>query len=212
MNVVVVGGGSFGKFGNDFVRKLKASGHSVCVISHRTSSDTTETVNFSNAQEVVEKFCKATNQFDTIDLLLYNSNYKGHPDSLEMFTSKGTLKEKLYLYGFNTHVLVPHMLAIEALKKMHSHSKIVFMTTDVIYNRERDENLYKLGYYGGKAYQHQLMLALAECNDKKTIVSSVSPFFDYNNKEQYQPKFDMVYNHILSHDETWNGKVFDCWE
>lgn len=212
MNVVVVGGGTLAQFGNDFVRKLKTNGHTVRVISHRTRPDTTQTVNFSNSQEVVDKFCIATEDLSRIDILLYNSNYKGHPDSETMFTSKGTVSEKLYLYGFNTHVLVPHRLAIEALKKMDKKSKIVFMTTDVIYNRERDENLHKLGYYGGKAYQHQLMLALAECNDKGTIVSSVSPFFDYENTEKYKPTFNTVYEHIVNHDSSWNGKVFDCWE
>jgi hypothetical protein len=99
---------------------------------------------------------------------------------------------------------------VEALKKMNSSSKIIFMTTDVIYDRERTENLEHLGYYGGKAYQHQLMLALAECNDKDATVSSVSPFFEYDNKLQYNESFNRVYEHIFGN--TDNGKVFDCWE
>jgi hypothetical protein len=210
MNIVVIGGGSIGKFGNDFVRAAKSAGHTVRVVSHRTSKDTDVSVNFLNLEEVVEKFISVTSDLDSIDIFLYNTNYKGHPDSEEMFTSQGTIKEKLYMYGFYVHAVVPHRLAIEALKKMNAESKIFFMTTDVIYDRERTENLYKLGYYGGKAYQHQLMLALAECNDKGTIVSSISPFFDYENKSNYANTFSIVYKHIFSN--VSNGKVFDCWE
>jgi hypothetical protein len=54
------------------------------------------------------------------------------------------------------------------------------------------------------------MLALAECNDKEAIVSSISPLFDYENKSNYAAKFLIVYNLIFS--KVSNGTVFDCWE
>lgn len=210
MNIVVVGGGTHGRFGNDFVRQAKSNGHTVKVLSHRTSKDTSVTVNFLNLDETVEKFESIINDLDNIDILLYNTNYKGHPDSENLFTSTATIKEKLYLYGFYVHVLAPHAIIIKSLKKMNSDSKIFFMTTDVIYDRERQENLHKLGYYGGKAYQHQLMLALAECNDKGATVSSISPYFDYDNPMEYYKKFKIVYDHIFN--GGTNAKVFDCWE
>jgi nucleoside-diphosphate-sugar epimerase len=209
MNIVVVGGGTFGHFGNDFVRQAKAEGHDVRVLSHRTSKDTNETINFLNPYDVVSKFNSATEEFKHIDIFLYNTTYKGYPDDVNNFTSQSVINEKLYLYGFYVNVIVPHRLAIEALKRMNNTSKILFMTTDVIYDRERSEQLHKLSYYGGKAYQHQLMLALAKCNDKDAIVSSISPYFDYENKENYKKAFEQVYEHIFS--KTENGKVFDCW-
>lgn len=210
MNIIVVGGSSFGKFGNDFVRKARADGHTVRVLSHRSGKDTDAIINFLDVDNAVTKFNEVTQDLETIDLFLYNTTYKGYPDTEAVFTSKAVIKEKLYVHGFYVQVIVPHCLCVEALKKMDITSKIVFMTTDVIYDRERTENLEHLGYYGGKAYQHQLMLALAECNDKGATVSSVSPFFEYDNKSEYNKSFVKVYEHIFG--KTDNGKVFDCWE
>jgi hypothetical protein len=209
MNIVIVGGGTPGHFGNDFVNRAKLEGHAVRVLSHRTSKDTNERINFLDVEGAVSKFKCVTEDFNKIDILLYNSVYKGIPDSDVHFTSKGTFSEKLYVYGFYVNVIVPHRLSVEALKKMDNNSKILFMTTDVIYDREREENLCKLSYYGGKAYQHQLMLALADCNDKSATVSSISPYFNYEDKAEYKKAFEEVYAHIFS--KTKNGKVFDCW-
>jgi hypothetical protein len=210
MNIVVVGGGRFGQFGNDFVRRAKSEGHTVRVLSHRTTDDTDATLTFLTAEDAVTKFNVVTQNLNDIDILLYNSAYKGYPDDPSLFTSKGVIKEKLYVHGFYVQAIIPHALSIEALKKMSSQSKIVFMTTDVIYDRERTVGLHKLGYYGGKAYQHQLMLALAEHNDKGISVSSISPMFDYEDRKLYSKQFDTVYAHIFG--PTRNGKVYDCWE
>ncbi len=210
MNIVVVGGGTFGRFGNDFVRQAKRQGHTVRVLSHRTTKDTDATINFLNLEDVITKFTSITQDLDQIDIMLYNTTYKGYPNESVLFTSKGIIKEKLYLHGLYVQVLVPHALAVETLKKATDATKIIFLTTDVIYDRERTQNLDHLGYYGGKAYQHQLMLALADCNDKGATVSSISPFFDYDNKQKYNETFAVVYEHIFGN--TQNGKVFDCWE
>lgn len=210
MNIVVVGGGRPGQFGNDFVRKAKSQGHVVRVLSHRTENDTDATLTFLNSEDAVLKFNAITKDLDTIDIFLYNSSYKGYPNEQVSYTSKGIIKEKLYVHGFYVQVVIPHTLSIEALKKMTDRSKIMFMTTDTIYDRERNIGLDKLGYYGGKAYQHQLMLALAEFNDKDVTVSSISPLFDYENKGNYLKQFNTVYEHIFG--STKNGKVYDCWE
>jgi hypothetical protein len=85
------------------------------------------------------------------------------------------------------------------------------MTTDVIYDRNRIENSDKLGYYGGKSYQHQLMLALADHNDKNVTVSSISPYFNYEDRASYTKTFSNVYNHIMT-ESVVNRTVFDCWE
>lgn len=209
MNIVIVGGGTVGHFGNDFVKQAKSDGHDVRVLSHRISKDTNERINFLDIEDSINKFNLVTKDFTNIDILLYNSVYKGVPDDSKQFTSQGKFSEKLYVYGFYVNVIIPHALSNEALKKMDNKSKILFMTTDVIYDRERSENRHKLAYYGGKAYQHQLMLALADCNDKGAKISSISPYFDYNDQLQYKKAFNEVYEHIFG--ATENGKVFDCW-
>jgi nucleoside-diphosphate-sugar epimerase len=210
MNIVIVGGGTVGRFGNDVVQSARQAGHTVRVLSHRTSKDTNATLTFLSLDNAVASFTNVTLDLEHIDILLYNTTHKGHPNDAALFTSKGVINEKLYVHGFYVQVLIPHALAIEALKKMDNTSKIIFMTTDVIYDREHTENLHHLGYYGGKAYQHQLMLALADCNDKGVVVSAISPYFDYEDKQKYASAFNVAYNHILN--DTHNGKVFDCWE
>ena len=210
MNVVVIGGSETGKFGNDLVRQLRNDAHTVKVLSHRKRDEDAAVANFTSLENVIECFNELVKDINHIDILLYNTSYNGYPNSETVFTSNGSINEKLYTHGFAVQVIIPHAIAIEALKKMNGNSKLFFMTTDVIYDRERDANLHKLGYYGGKAYQHQLMLALAEHNDKDVTVSSISPYFDYNNKDDYRTAFEKVYNHILG--DTQNGKVFDCWD
>jgi NAD(P)-dependent dehydrogenase (short-subunit alcohol dehydrogenase family) len=202
MNIVVIGAGR--GFGKDFVKLAKAQGHTVKTLSHKKSAVTDAVINFLFVSDAVKKFNYITEDLPTIDILLYNSTYKGYPNKSLDFTSQGTLSERSYQYGLNVNVVAPHLLSIESLKKMQAGSKIFFMTTDVIYDRDRVNDRDHLSYYGGKAYQHQLMLALAEHNDKGVIVSSISPYFDYNKT------FDIVYNHIFGNTE--NGKVFDCWE
>jgi hypothetical protein len=117
MNIVVVGGGTTNRFGNDFVVRAKTEGHTVKVLSHRSSKDSDMTTNFLNLEETVRKFNLITEDLAVIDILLYNSNYKGHPNDKKLFTSQATLKEKLYLYGFYVHAIIPHALSVESLKK-----------------------------------------------------------------------------------------------
>jgi hypothetical protein len=117
MNIIVVGGGTTNRFGNDFVVRAKTEGHTVRVLSHRSSKDSNTTTNFLNLEETVSKFKSITEELPVIDILIYNSNYKGHLDDKKLFTSQAILKEKLYLYGFYVHAIVPHALSVESLKK-----------------------------------------------------------------------------------------------
>lgn len=210
MNIVVVGGGTAGRFGNDFVRKA-AVDHNVLVLSHKNHNiENGRFANFSSPANCVEKFRELVAKIDTIDLLLYNSNMFAHPNKIEDYTSKAKISEKLYHYGFNVHVVIPHLLCIEALNKMNG-GRIVFMTTDCIYERTRIDYTDKVGYYGGKAYLHQLMLSLAHYNDKNVTVSSLSPYFPYNDKEKYKIQFQHAYDYAIGHVENINGTVHDCW-
>jgi nucleoside-diphosphate-sugar epimerase len=214
MNIVVIGGGTPGKFGNDVVKLARSQGHRVLVLSHRNKGDDLDKLvtNFSNVDIVVNDFYELVNDIDNIDILLYNTNCGGWPDSAENFKSTGRIKESLYIHGFKIHVVIPHALVLAAMSKMCSESRVVFVTTDMIYDREREKYLDKLGYAGGKSYQHQLMLALAEHNDKEITVSSISPFFDYNEPAQYKIVFKKAYEYLLTHSKESNGKVYDCWD
>lgn len=212
-NCIVVGGGEQNKFGNDLVRRLREEGNRVYTISHKHYDDPlSATANFSSIDDVVAKFKEVSESMDTIDLLVYNTNPIGYPNTTDSYTSTAKVNPKLYYHGFNIHVVLPHMIVVEALKKMNENSKIVFMVTECIFQKERTEFTDKVGYYGGKAYQHQLMLALSNYNDKNAIVTSVSPYFDYNDRKKYTECFSEVYDYILNCDESSRGTVYNGWE
>jgi nucleoside-diphosphate-sugar epimerase len=215
MNIVVIGGGQTGKFGNDVVVKARQQGHRVLVLSHRNygvSNPDSVVTSFIDIDKTVEDFETLISNVDTIDLLLYNSNNGGYPDSAKDFHSTSVINERRYLQGFRVHVMVPHALSLVAMKKMSKGSRIVFMTTDMIHSKERDKYLELLGYAGGKSYQHHLMLALAHNNDKDVVVSSISPHFDYNDKELYKSVFGKAFEYLMNPNTNLNAKVFDCWD
>lgn len=218
MNIVVSGGSTPNKFGYDFVQKARQDGHRVLVLSHRSYVDTdTLTANFTNLENTVHVFQKLIDNVDRIDLFLYNSNLSGDyqggwPNKYQHYQTNATVNEKLYMHGFRVHVMIPHALCLEALRKMDHNSKICFMTTDMVYDPERTVHIDRVGYTGGKIYQHQLMLALAEYNDVGATVSSVSPHFNYDNQQEYAEIFKVTYEHLISHNSFFNGKVFKCWK
>jgi nucleoside-diphosphate-sugar epimerase len=75
MNVVVVGGGEKGKFGNDLVNRLRDEGHDVYILSHKlngTNDPKQVAVDFTNLELVLDTFEKLVSHLDTIDLFLYN--------------------------------------------------------------------------------------------------------------------------------------------
>ena len=219
MNIVVVGGGTPGRFGHDVVNRARKDGHRVLVLSHRLRSKDpdAEIANFSNLESTIDSFQQLISKVDHIDLFLYNTNCSGDsqggwPNNIDHYHSTSTVNEKLYIYGFKIHVIIPHALCIEVMKKMNKDSKICFMTTDMIYQKNRTKYTEKVGYAGGKSYQHQLMLALANHNDIGVTVSSVSPHFDYNETSQYSYILDKAYNYLINHDSKFNGEIFECWD
>lgn len=213
MNILVIGGGEYGKFGNDFVTKAREDGHRVLVLSHRRRADDPDQViaNFTSTNDIIEKVNFLCKSVDQIDIMLYNTSADGEPRVPIAYTSGGIINESLYLFNFRLHAVIPHAIANTVMEYMRG-GKMIFITTDMIHDRERSKYLENVGYCGGKAFQHQLMLALAEYNDRNLTVSSISPFFDYNNKECYKSVFDAAYNYIFDHGEEMNGKIFECFD
>lgn len=214
MNIVVIGGSTPGKFGNDVVRRARSQGHRVLILSHRSRPNSIDTVvaNFTSVESTVESFKQLIDQIDHIDLLLYNTSFDSWPNSPEHFQTGAVISEKLYVHGIKVHVIIPHAIVLEAMNYMNDGSRIVFMATDIAYCKHREKYIDRVGYVGGKSYQHQLMLALAEFNNKNITVSSISPFFNYNDTVGYNTVFEKAYGYLLTHDKESNGLVFDCWD
>jgi len=210
MNVVIVGGGTKGKFGNDLVNRLRDEGHDVYILSHRnnrTNDPKQSSVNFSNYQSVLDEFENLINHLDTIDLLLYNSNGHTYLSNKQSFTSTASFNLEAWNNSLSVAVTVPYNLIVKALAKMNENSKIFYMATGLAINFDRTEYTEYAGYAGGKALMTHLMLGFAHHNDKGAIVSILSPHFDYNNKEQYNNVFERIHNYIMNITKEQNGKI-----
>jgi hypothetical protein len=215
MNIVVIGGGKPGKFGNDFCNRARSEGHDVYVISHKdygTNDPKHIVADFSSEVSIKQSFLSLTKDLEKIDLFLYNSNahhYPGRPDELQ---STATISKEKWVEALTMHVVIPHVLAIESLKKMTAGCGIVFMTSGMSYDLKRKEWTSNVGYAGLKGMQNHLMIGLAHNNDKGAIATCVSPHFPYDNAENYSMVFNHVYNYITTLTEESNGKIRGIWD
>ena len=210
MNVIVVGGGSPNKFGNDLVNRLRGEGHDVYILSHRDNgtNDLKQVVaDFSNFDDVVDKFKTLLNKLPNLDLFVYNSNCANYPVTEDDLKSNALVNEKKWQQTLSVHVIIPHALAIEALKKMSLNSKMIFMTSGLATDYKRTEWTNAVGYATGKAGQTHLMLGLAHNNDKGVIVTSILPHLQYHNREIYETIFERAYNYIVNLSVDQNGKI-----
>ena len=211
MNVVVVGGGEKGKFGNDLVNRLRNEGHDVYILSHKlngTNDPKQVSVDFTKLALVLDTFEKLTSHLDTIDLFLYNTSDKSHwLNQEESFTSTANFDMVAWQNSLNTVSTVPYNLIVKALSKMNENSKIFYMATGLATAFDRTEYTKYAGYAGGKALMIHIMLGFAHHNDKGAIVSVLSPHFDYNNKEHYNGVFERICKYIANITKEQNGKI-----
>jgi NAD(P)-dependent dehydrogenase (short-subunit alcohol dehydrogenase family) len=208
MNIVVIGGGEEGKFGNDFCKRARSEGHRVLILSHKNYKNGDPDhhyADFSCRWTVVHAFHKLTSQIDNIDLFVFNTNRVGGPNIEDNFTSTASVDVDNYNTGLYYTVILPHLLTIEAFKKMSTGSKFVFLSTRMALDYKRIHYTEMAAYAGTKAYQIHLMISLSHHNDKGVIGTTVCPHFPYDEPENYKKVFDMVYNYILNFKK--NGKV-----
>ena len=212
MNVVVVGGGKKGKFGNDLVNRLRDEGHDVYVLSHKlngTHDPKQVAVDFTNLELVLDTFEKLISHLDTIDLFLYNSNDNSHwLNRKKSFTSNAPDFSMVdWQNSLNIVSTVPYNLIVKALSKMNENSKIFYMATGLATDFDRTEYTKYAGYAGGKALMIHIMLGFAHHNDKGAIVSVLCPHFDYNNRERYDSVFEGICRYIANVTKQQNGKI-----
>ena len=215
MNIVVIGGGKAGKFGNDFCVRARNDGHDVYIVSHvdhGTNDPKHIVADFNNPNNFIHSYKQLTDHLEKIDILLYNSNGGGGVfDSIHL-TSNGRCIQFDWEVGLKLHVIIPHAVILEALKKMSKGSSIVFMTTEQSYNLKKTRHTSSVGYAGFKGIQNHLMIGLAHNNDKEAIATSVSTHFPYENKKMYDILFDKIYNYITTLTDKSNGKIRSFWD
>lgn len=216
MNIVVIGGGQPGRFGNDFCNRARAEGHDVYVISHKdygTNDPKQIVADFANVEEFLEKFKNLINHLDKIDILLYNSSShtQTYPMNPYLLTSNGEVSITAWEQSLRLHAIIPHVLSIEALKKMSETSAIVFMTTGMSRHVTRTEWTDMVGYAGFKGIQNHLMIGLAHHNDKGAIVTCVAPHFPYDDADKYKIILNTAYEYITQLTKENNGKIRLIW-
>jgi NAD(P)-dependent dehydrogenase (short-subunit alcohol dehydrogenase family) len=210
MNIVVIGGGQPGKFGNDFCLRAREEGHNVLILSHKDYGKIDPGhywADFSERQSVVDAFRKLTADIDHIDIFLYNTAYSNYPCDPSLFKSTASVSTIGWVSNLHINVLLPHVLSIEALKKMGIGSKLVFMTTKMSLQFNRTIYTEMAGYVGTKAAQTHLMLSLAYHNDRSAIATTIAPHFPYDDKEEYKRTFEKTYEYILTFDQNAIVKI-----
>jgi NAD(P)-dependent dehydrogenase (short-subunit alcohol dehydrogenase family) len=212
MNICVIGPGTPGHFGNDFVKRAEADGHTVYTLSHKDHKDRQhnhKVFGFSNVDRLAVVYKELVKDVDNIDLLLYNSVYgRGGAMCPEMFMENTVpCPDSDFFDNLRVNVIAPYKLSIASLKKMKEGSKIVFMTTGMSTGIDNLVPPIMATYAGAKAYQNYIMKALAEHNDKGVIVSSIAPMFHYEDVEGYKIAFERAYNHLMNIDNSHNGKI-----
>jgi nucleoside-diphosphate-sugar epimerase len=213
MNVVIIGGGEKGKFGNDLVNRLRNEGHDVYILSHKlngTNDPKQMSVDFTKLELVLDTFEKLISHLDTIDLFLYNTSGKSHLLNQERsFTSTAEFDLVAWQNSLNIVATVPYNLIVKALSKMNENSKIFYMATGLATNFDRTEYTKFAGYAGGKALMIHIMLGFAHHNDKGAIASILSPHFDYDNKKHYDSVFESICKYITNITKEQNGKIVE---
>lgn len=212
MNVVIVGGGTPNKFGSDLANWYREQSHDVRVLSHQGEPSPQHRIaDFRDTADVTRQFQDLVEDWDHIDLFLYNSNRGSVLNTPQTYSGRSKIDEKEWHSCFQIHVVIPFYLATHAIEKMTAGSKLLFMTTGLSIRPERDEWTHLAAYAGGKAAQNHLMLALAHHNNRGIIVTSLSPHFRYENPDLYQADFRKCCEtiHNLGHDK--NGKIIETW-
>jgi NAD(P)-dependent dehydrogenase (short-subunit alcohol dehydrogenase family) len=206
LNAIVVGGGS--KFGRYVVDNLRALGYQVYILSHQdygTKDPMHLSANFKNTNDVKSQFQKILEQIDTLDLFLYVSNFDFGPGRPEHFDVSTLNVEKMWFDTIRVNVVLPHELSLLSLQKTHRDSKIVFMTSGLAYEFERDDYTEMAAYAGSKAALNHLMTGLSSYN--KEIICALSPHFPLDNEELKIKAYHNAFTRLVSLSRADKGKI-----
>ena len=210
-NIVVVGGATPGRFGNEFAVRARGRGHRVKVLTWRDAgADAVDTAvaDFNDHEQVVSVFQDLVADLDRIDVLLYNAHAYDYPDSPEHFTSQcTTIDADAYVQNLRVQVMIPHALSLVSLPRMDHDSALVFMTTGLALDHAKTEYTQFAGYAGAKSWAAHLMLALAHHNDRKAISVAISPFLDYEDPAALSRTIDSIVDCVLNLNQSQNGQI-----
>lgn len=207
-NILVVGGGTPDKFGNQFVNKARDDGNRVIVFSHKdhkTNHIDDRYINYDDTKQVKSKCVELVNELPVIDIILFNHNGSGYPSStIQLFKEPNPVE---YNQSISRAVTIPHLIIASLYDKLIAGSKVVYMGTAMSLQYEREFYPEGAGYPGAKSYAMHLISTMARCRTKEITFSCMCPYFLYDKPELYKQTFDQTYSYILTHDDSANGKL-----
>jgi NAD(P)-dependent dehydrogenase (short-subunit alcohol dehydrogenase family) len=208
MNIVIIGGGVQGRFGNDLALRFRQDGHRVKILSHVEHPGIDQySADFTSYQSLHNQFELMVADLDSIDIFVYNTTVPIPPWNPDEFKSSATVDIEAWNKVTHLHVIVPHLLSIKALNKMSEGSKLIFMTSALAIDWDNMYNPQLVGYASGKAAQTHLMRGLGLFNDKKAIATALHAPFDYHEPDYYKSIFERCYQYILTCDSSDNAKI-----
>lgn len=214
MNIIVLGGGTIGKFGNDFAVKARNEGHRVIIFSHKhngTNDIDQHVINYNDVNDTRNTFTKVLEQLDSIDIVLINQNGMSYPNINEHSDHTQVYPDSYY-QTINLHAVSTHLLLAAAYPKMHDGSKVSYMSTGLAYRMLAGDQHPYSGYAAIKAFMTHIILGFANNRQKKITYTTVSPHFTYDDIPRYQRIFDNLYTWIFKHDDMYNGKMISAWD
>ena len=207
MNIVVVGGGTVGKFGNDFVKKARSEGHRVINLSHidhQTGHADDREINYKNLDINKPVLAQVANDLGDIDIILFNQNGPCYPDTIEHLFGYPNLYN--YHETMMSKVIMPHLIISLLYNNLKEGSKVVYLSSSMAFEYERQHYQAGAGYPGAKSFGAHLILSMARTRTKNVTFSIVCPFFIYNDPDQYSQALENIYKYVFVHDDTYNGK------
>ena len=207
-NILVVGGGTPDKFGNQFVHKARDDGNRVIVFSHKdhkTNHIDDRYINYDDTKQVKSKCVELVNELPVIDIILFNHNGSGYPSSTNQLFREPNPDE--YNKSISRAITIPHLIIASLYDNLIAGSKVVYMGTVMSLQYEREFYPEGAGYPGAKSYAMHLISTMARCRTKEITFSCMCPYFLYDKPELYKQTFDQTYNYILTHDDSANGKL-----
>jgi NAD(P)-dependent dehydrogenase (short-subunit alcohol dehydrogenase family) len=223
MNIVIIGGSK--KLGKYLANSFSALNHKVFILSHQVEDFPTTDIpdchlyaNFNDRINLISKFDKLIHNIEKIDIFIYCSTYQASVDNYARFKSNNIESvEEYWIKNLQVNVTIPHDLIRRSLLKMDHNCKVVFFTTGLTIDFNRQENLewsHYAEYAGTKSAQNHLMLAFATNNDKKVTFFSISPHFTEETVNTYvqNPLIkwsygSLIIDAILNSDHLVNGKI-----
>ena len=207
-NILVVGGGTPDKFGNQFVNKARDDGNRVIDFSHKdhnTNHIDDRYINYDDIKQVKSKCVELANELPVIDIIVFNQNGSGYPGSAtQLFKEPNPIE---YTQTIARAVTIPHLIIASLYENLIAGSKVVYMGTTMALNYEREFYPELAGYPGAKSFGMHLISAMARCRTKEITFSCMCPYFLYDKPELYTHIFNQTCSYILTHDDSVNGKI-----